>query len=62
LCFYNSSVMKNFSNTEKRVAFFQKQLEKAMPAVRQQIKVYESHVKLGTTNKSPQVAPQFNHA
>lgn len=54
--------MKDFSNTEKRVAFFQKQLEKSMPAVRQQIKVYESHVKLGTTNKSPLVAPQFKHA
>jgi hypothetical protein len=55
-------MMKDFSNTQKRVAFFQKQLEKAMPAVRQQIKVYESHVKTGTTNKSPLVAPQFKHA
>jgi hypothetical protein len=43
-------MMKDFSNTEKRVAFFKKQLEKAMPAVRS-----------GTTNKSPLVAPQFKH-
>ena len=55
-------MMESFSNTEKRVVFFQKQLEKAMPAVRQQIKVYESHVKSGNTNKAPKVAPQFNNA
>lgn len=54
--------MIDFSNSEVRVAFFLKQMKKAMPEVKRQIEVYEKALKNGTLIKNPKPAPQFNNA
>ena len=41
--------MIHFSSTEERVAYYLKRLEKAMPEIKKQIKVYEDAIKYGKT-------------
>jgi LPS sulfotransferase NodH len=41
--------MIQFSSTEERIAYFLKRMEKAMPEIEKQIKVYEAAVKSGKT-------------
>lgn len=53
--------MKQPSATEKRIAAYLQQMQKAMPEVRKQIAVYEKALKNGTLIKSPKPAPQFKH-
>jgi hypothetical protein len=49
--------MTEFSSTEERIAFYLKQMEKAMPEIRRQIKVYEEAVNSGKRNTKPTVVP-----
>lgn len=44
--------MTEFSSTEERIAFYLKQMEKAMPEIRRQIKVYEEAIKSGKRRKN----------
>ena len=53
--------MFHSSHTDKRVAFYLKQMKKAMPKIKREIKVYQEAVKTGTVIQSPKPAPQFNH-
>ena len=53
--------MKDISNTTERVKFALKQMEKAMPDVRQQVALYEKNVRLGKDQKKPCIAPQFKN-
>jgi hypothetical protein len=41
--------MTNFSSTQERIAYYLKRMEKAMPEIKKQIKVYEAAVKSGKT-------------
>ena len=41
--------MTQFSSTEERIAYYLKQMEKAMPEIKEQIKVYEAAVISGKT-------------
>jgi len=50
--------MTEFRSTQERVAFYLKQMEKAMPEIKGQIKVYEEAVKAGSRRKSKHMAPQ----
>lgn len=43
--------MTDFKSTEERIAFYLKQMKKAMPEIRMQIKVYEDAIKSGKLNK-----------
>lgn len=43
--------MTEFRSTQERVAFYLKQMEKAMPEIKRQIKVYEEAVKAGSRRK-----------
>lgn len=53
--------MKDISNTAERVKFALKQMEKAMPIVKQQVAVYEKNIALGKDQKKPIIAPQFKN-
>lgn len=53
--------MKDISNTSERVQFALKQMEKAMPNVRQQVALYEQNIRLGKDQKKPVTAPQFKN-
>lgn len=44
--------MTEFRSTQERVAFYLKQMEKAMPEIKRHIKVYEEAVKAGSRRKS----------
>ncbi len=44
--------MTEFSSTEERVAYYLKQMDKAMPEIKRQIKVYEEAVKSSKRKKS----------
>ncbi|MEN9345511.1 MAG: hypothetical protein RLZZ60_980 [Bacteroidota bacterium] len=44
--------MTEFSSTKERIAYYLNQMEKAMPEIQRQIKVYESAVKSGNLKKS----------
>lgn len=44
--------MTHFSSTEERIAYYLKRMEKAMPEIQKQIKVYEAAVKSGKTKSS----------
>jgi hypothetical protein len=44
--------MTDFKNTEERISFYLKQMEKAMPEIKRQIKVYEEAVKSGKKRKN----------
>ncbi|MCX8483696.1 MAG: hypothetical protein ORO02_00610 [Bacteroidia bacterium] len=46
--------MTHFSSTEERIAYYLKRMEKAMPEIQKQIKVYENAIKSGKT-KSPKI-------
>lgn len=54
--------MKDISNTTERVQFALKQMEKAMPAIRKQVAIYEENVRLGKTKKNPTAIPQANNS
>lgn len=43
--------MTDFKSTEERIAFYLKQMKKAMPEIRRQTKVYEEAIKSGKSNK-----------
>ena len=47
--------MKKASNTEKRVAHILERMQKAMPEIKRQIKVYEKSITSGHQIKSPKV-------
>ena len=49
--------MTEFSSTEERIAFYLKQMEKAMPEIRRQIKVYEEAIKSGKRNTKSNIVP-----
>jgi hypothetical protein len=53
--------MKDISNTKERIQFALKQMEKAMPVVRQQVAIYEKNLRLGKNQKNPTIAPQFKN-
>jgi hypothetical protein len=53
--------MKDITNTTERIQFALKQMEKAMPAVKIQVAVYERNIKLGKNQKKPPIAPQFKN-
>lgn len=44
--------MTEFQNTEVRITFYLKQMEKAMPEIQRQIKVYEEAIKSGKRRKN----------
>ena len=44
--------MNHLSSTEERIAFYLKQMEKAMPEIKRQIKVYEDAIKSGKRRKN----------
>lgn len=43
--------MKDISNTNKRIQFALKQMEKVMPLVKQQVAIYEKNIHLGKDQK-----------
>jgi hypothetical protein len=49
--------MTEFQSTQERITFYLKQMEKAMPEIRRQIKVYEEAVKSGKRNTKPTIVP-----
>lgn len=53
--------MKDISNTNERIKFVLEQMEKAMPAVKKQVAVYEKNLALGKNQKRPVIAPQFKN-
>lgn len=53
--------MKDITNTSERVQFALKQMEKAMPNVKQQVALYEKNIRLGKDQKNPSIAPQFKN-
>ena len=53
--------MKDITNTSERVQFALKQMEKAMPNVKQQVALYEKNIRLGKDQKTPSIAPQFKN-
>ena len=44
--------MTEFQSTQERIAFYLKQMEKAMPEIKRQIKVYEEAIKSGKRRKN----------
>jgi len=48
--------MKN----KKFAEVLKERFHKEMPKIRKEIKVYESRLKEGKLNTSPEIAPQFN--
>jgi hypothetical protein len=48
--------MKNTSETDKRIAHYLRQMEKAMPEVKRQIAVYEKSLKSGKSVKPVKIS------
>jgi hypothetical protein len=44
--------MTEFQSTQERITFYLKQMEKAMPEIKRQIKVYEEAIKSGKRRKN----------
>lgn len=57
--FCNLIIIKDISNTSKRVAFALKQMKKVMPLVKVRVAVYEKNMQIGKTQKKTSIAPQF---
>nr|WP_315197982.1 hypothetical protein [uncultured Flavobacterium sp.] len=53
--------MKDISNTKERIQFALKQMEKAMPVVKEQVAVYEKKMASGKNQIKPTIAPQFKN-
>lgn len=47
--------MTEFQSTQERIAFNLKQMEKALPEIKRQIKVYEQAIKSGKQNKKTNI-------
>lgn len=53
--------MKRSVSIEEQIKFFLAQMEKAMPEVRRQVKVYEKRLKDGKLKRTPAIPSQFKH-